>query len=72
MILETLETEGALSLDEARSVRDWATEIAHRASALADAWEQDQRKQKWREHVRWCHDELCATITQAQEAFDNG
>lgn len=65
-----LETEGALSLDEARRLRGWAEEIAHKARALVDAWEQDQRKRMWREHVRWCHDELCVTIAEAREEFD--
>ena len=55
--------------EQAQEVQWRAREVMQRASILCDAHEQDQQKQKWRDHVEWCASELQIAIDELKEVI---
>ena len=63
-------TEGCVEAADAQEVEILALAVVQWSRHLREAWEQDLQKDKHRQHVRWCHDELCAAVAELHEEWD--
>lgn len=63
---------GVFTEDSARTLDSLAQDVSFWASALADAWQQDQQKDKWRVHVVWCQSELDEALAALRDATGQG